>query len=110
MSPKEQRGRKQVAVILSETIVERAKNIVYWTPGVTLAGLVEEGLAKAVERRERVNGGPFEARPAALQPGRPLALRDEVSQKKRAAGSSSDSRGLRRPTPKDRTSNSPKRR
>jgi len=74
MSPKETAGRKQVAVLLAEDIVERAKNLVYWSPGVTLAGLVEEGLRSAVERRERVNRGPYKTRPRALTPGRPVAL------------------------------------
>lgn len=103
MSPKEPQGKKNLAVVISEDIVERAKNVVYWTPGVTLAGLVEEGLEKAVQRRERANGGPFKERPADLQRGRPVALRAIRSEKARAAGSSSDSQGSRRPTPKDRT-------
>lgn len=104
MSPKEARGKKQLAVILPEDLVERAKNIVFWTPGVTLAGLVEKGLRKSVERWERENGGPFKARPADLQRGRPVAERDK-RQKKRAADQSG-SQGSRRPTPKDRTRNS----
>jgi hypothetical protein len=103
MSPKEAPGKKNLSVILTENLVERAKNIVYWTPGVTLAGLVEEGLERAVERRERVNGGPFKTRPSNLQRGRPIALRDVRSKKTRAAAVNSDSQGLRRPTPKDRT-------
>lgn len=72
MSPKEAPGKKQLAVILSAGLVERAKNVVYGTPGVTLAGLVAEGLLKAVERRERANGGPFKARRKDLSPGRPV--------------------------------------
>ncbi len=109
MAPKEAPGKKQIAVVLSEDLVERAKDIVYWTPGVTLAGLVEEGLQRAVERRERANGGPFDARPAQLQSGRPVALRNARTNKKRAAAVNSDSQGLRRPTPKDRLRNSRKR-
>ena len=108
MSPKEAPGKKHLSVILSEDVVERAKNIVYWTPGVTLAGLVQEGLAKAVERRERANGGPYRNRPAELQRGRPVALRD-VSEKQRAAAQSG-SQGSRRPAPKDRSRNTRKRR
>lgn len=108
MSPKEAPNRKQLAVILSSDLVERAKNIVYWTPGVTLAGLVEEGLIKTVERWERANGGPYEARPADLQRGRP-ALDSDSSGKKKAAGSSSGSQGSRRPTPKAQRRNTRKR-
>lgn len=107
MSPKETAGRKGVGVLLPEDLVERAKNIVYWSPGVTLSGLIEEGLRSAVERRERANGGPFKNRPAELQRGRPVAPRD-VHKKPRVADES-DSRGLRRPTPKDRTRNTRKR-
>lgn len=108
MSPKDIPGRKQIAVTLPADIVERAKNIVYWeTPGVTLAGLVQEGLTKAVERWERTNGGPYKARPEELQAGRPFS--SEAADKKKRAADQSDSRGLRRPTPKDRTRNSRKR-
>ncbi len=108
MSPKEAPGRKQLAVILPESLVERAKNIVYWTPGVTLAGLVFEGLRAAVERRERANGGPYDERPEDLQRGRP-AVGPDVGKKKRAAATNSDSQGLRRPTPRGKTRNTRKR-
>ena len=106
MSPKEWPGKKQVAVFLSVDVVERAKNIVYWTPGVTLAGLIGEGLEKAVEQREGANGGPYKQRPHDLPVGRPLV---RENRKKKRAAVQSDSRGLRRPTLKDRTRNSRKR-
>jgi hypothetical protein len=75
MSPKEAPGKKQVAVMISEEVVERAKNLVYWTPGATLAGLVEQGLIVVVERAERRNKGRFSRRPSALKRGRPISPR-----------------------------------
>jgi post-segregation antitoxin (ccd killing protein) len=53
-------------------LVERAKDTVYWTPGLTLAALAEAGLRAEVERHEKKNGGPFKPRGQKLVGGRPL--------------------------------------
>lgn len=56
---------------LPADLMERARNTVFWTPGATMAGLLEEGLRATVERREAERGGPFERRPEAkLRAGR----------------------------------------
>jgi len=65
-------ARQRLAVVISSEVVERAKNAVYWTPGLTLASLTEEALAKALDKLERRNGGPFEPRRGELTPGRPV--------------------------------------
>lgn len=48
---------------LPADLMERARNVVFWTPGATMAGLLEEGLRAAVERREADRGGSFDQRP-----------------------------------------------
>jgi hypothetical protein len=62
--------RERVTVALPREMVERARNSVHWTPGATLAALVEAGIAAELERLEMENGGPFKPRGQALKPGR----------------------------------------
>ena len=47
-------GNKQrLTVQISEDTIERAKNAVYWTRGLTLAQLTEEALEKAIKNLEK---------------------------------------------------------
>lgn len=72
-APSRGSGQKErLTVHVSVEVIERAKNAVYWTPGLTLAGLAENALQKALEGLERAHGGPFDQRRAELKGGRPL--------------------------------------
>lgn len=62
--------RERVTVALPAELMGRARNAVYWTPGATLAGLVEDAVADALERVEQENGGAFRPRSSNLKPGR----------------------------------------
>jgi len=62
--------RERVTISLATELMERARNAVFWTPGATLAGLVEDAVAEAMERMEKERGGAFEPRSQALKPGR----------------------------------------
>ncbi len=53
-------------------VLERVKNAVYWTPGLTLAALAEEALINAVDALEKKNGKKFSTRSEELKGGRPL--------------------------------------
>lgn len=64
--------KERLTVHVTVEVVERAKNAVYWTPGLTLAGLAEDALKKAVETLEKAHGGPFDRRKGELKGGRPL--------------------------------------
>lgn len=66
--PKKQR----ITVQISEEVVERIKNAVYWTPGITLASLAEEAFAAIVNKLEAENGEPFTKRREELKTGRPI--------------------------------------
>ena len=68
-SPKKQR----ITVQISENVIERVKNAVYWTPGVTLASLAEEAFAKAVDQLEKKKGSSFPQRKEELKTGRPIS-------------------------------------
>lgn len=70
---KKPKSRKQrITVQISEEVIERIKNAVYWTPGLTLASLAEEALAKAVDQLEKEKGAHFPKRKDELKTGRPI--------------------------------------
>jgi hypothetical protein len=51
-----------VGVSLDPEVLERARNAVYWTPGLTLTALATTALAAAVDYLEHERGKPFPAR------------------------------------------------
>jgi hypothetical protein len=62
-----------VGVAFDPELLERARNAVYWTPGMTLTGLANLGLSQAVDDLEQRNGGqPFPARAGTMRTGRPI--------------------------------------
>ena len=68
LSPKKQR----ITVQISEEVIDRIKNAVYWTPGLTLASLAENALSKAVDDLERQRDDVFPRRQEELKTGRPI--------------------------------------
>lgn len=70
--PARKTGKDRLTVHLPVDVIDRAKNAVFWTPGLTLAGLAETAFLKALERLEKENGGPFAPRKAELKGGRPM--------------------------------------
>lgn len=64
--------KQRITVQISEEVIERLKNAVYWTPGLTLAALAEEALAKAVDELEKEREAPFSKRKEELKTGRPI--------------------------------------
>jgi hypothetical protein len=67
------RGNKErLTVHVPVELIDQVKNIVYWTPGLTLARLAEEALTKEVEKWEKERGEPFPHRAEELRGGRPL--------------------------------------
>ncbi len=65
-------GKERLTVHLRGEVIERARNAVFWTPGLTLAGLAESAFLKALEKLEKENGGPFPPRKENLKGGRPM--------------------------------------
>lgn len=73
------RGRKKkiaeksrLTINLPVDLIERIKNTVYWTPGITMSSLTEVALKKTVDSLEKENGEPFPQRTEELKPGRPV--------------------------------------
>jgi hypothetical protein len=52
--------------------VERIRDAVYWTPGLTLASLAEQALEEMVARMEEERGEPFPPRAGKIKTGRPV--------------------------------------
>ena len=64
--------KERLTVNLPPELIERARNAVYWTPGLTLAGLAREAQVKALGRMEKENGGEFKEQNGQLRAGRPV--------------------------------------
>lgn len=79
-------AKQRITVQISEQIVERAKNAVYWTRGLTLAQFVEQSIESALMSLEgeaiifddksgeplKQKGEPFPERSEELKSGRPV--------------------------------------
>jgi hypothetical protein len=64
--------RRRVTFHLSVEIMDRARNAVYWEPGLTMTDLAEQGITAAVEKLEKKRGELYPPRPAELKGGRPV--------------------------------------
>lgn len=61
--------KKLIGVRISEDLINKLRNIVYWTDAKSLNWLMEQSLQICVEGLEEANGGPFEQRKRELKPG-----------------------------------------
>lgn len=68
----EKAAKRSLTVHLPVELIDRVKNTVYWTPGLTLTGLAEEALRQVVDALEEQNGAAFPQRDEELRGGRPL--------------------------------------
>ena len=65
-------AKERMTFHLPVEVIERAKNAVYWTPGLTLADLASLALTDAVDRLEKKRREAFPRRKAELKGGRPI--------------------------------------
>ncbi len=63
--------KDRLTVHVTETLIDRVRNAVYWTPGLTLSALIETAGHDAVDALEKKQGGAFPPRRGQLQGGRP---------------------------------------
>lgn len=59
---KSRMSKERVTFCISEETLDRVKNAVYWTPGMTLSAFSEEALIRQVELMEMANGSKFKIR------------------------------------------------
>jgi hypothetical protein len=64
--------RESFSVQIDGELLDRARNAVFSSPGLTMADLMEDALRKAVAALEKKNGGPFPKRKGNLKAGRPI--------------------------------------
>ena len=67
--------KKRVIVTgrMDPDLLDRAKAMAYWTPGLTLSRLIEDSLRRHLEALEKEKGSPAPA-PGPLRYGRPLKM------------------------------------
>ena len=58
--------KKNITIHLPVDLIERARNVVYWSPGITMSALVEKALVDHLNSYDA-----FEDRPNKLKAGRP---------------------------------------
>ncbi len=73
-APANKELRERLTLHLPVSLIERAKNVVYWTPGLTMTDLTAAALVEALVRMERKRGGVFPRRDGGLRVGRPLKI------------------------------------
>ena len=64
--------KERLTVHVPIDLIDRVKNAVYWTPGLTLAGLAEDALRRTVDALEAERGEAYPKRAAELKGGRPM--------------------------------------
>ena len=62
--------KERITFQLPVSINERARDAVYWTPGLTMASLMEEAFVSHLPQTEKTRRTPFPSRGAALKTGR----------------------------------------
>ena len=67
--------KQRLTVTLPSSLLDRLRNAVYWTPALTLAGLIEAAVEAKLQEIESENGEPFPARIQELKGGRPRQIR-----------------------------------
>jgi hypothetical protein len=65
--------KQRFTVSINAESIEKARQAVYYTPGLTLSALVEKAMQTEIEEMERERGTPFpEGEEVKLSVGRPL--------------------------------------
>lgn len=74
-SPAEPRHYRRVTLNLPVDLLDQLRNTVYWTPGVTLTGLIKTALCESLARMEQRHGRPYPPRLGELKCGRPRKMK-----------------------------------
>jgi hypothetical protein len=74
--------KQRLTVSLPAPLMERLRNVVYWTKDRPLVGLVAEAIEDIVTQMEEINGGAFPQRVSPLKPGRRQGKRSPIPVRK----------------------------
>lgn len=64
--------KSRLTINMNVPLIERIKNAVYWTPGLTMSKLVSDACGEELAYLEKKNGSEFKTRKEELRPGRPV--------------------------------------
>lgn len=67
-----QDDKERCTLRLSRDLMDKLRDAVYWTPGLTLGSLAEQALRSCLDEIEEGRGEPFPPRASNLRPGRPV--------------------------------------
>jgi hypothetical protein len=70
----ERSEKERVTFHITKQLIEKARDAVYWTPGLTMAGLAELALRDALDKLEKKRGESFPNREGQLKYGRPIKM------------------------------------
>lgn len=76
-SPRKERTTKQrsnLSANVDAEIMQRVRNVVFYTPGATVTSFVEQALLHEVERLEKERGEAFPQATGKVKTGRPLSM------------------------------------
>lgn len=62
--------KERFNALLPKSLLEKARDIAFWTPQMSLTQLVEEGLRIRIAQIEEQNGGEYKKREGPLKVGR----------------------------------------
>ena len=64
--------KQRLTIHVPIKLIDRIKNAVYYTPGLTMSDFADTAFEKAISLLEERNGGPFQQRTQDLKGGRPI--------------------------------------
>lgn len=67
--------KQRLTVTMPTNLLDRLRNAVYWTPALTLAGVIQTAVESRLQELENQNGEPFPPRVEELKGGRPRRIR-----------------------------------
>lgn len=66
------RGKQPYSFTLPFELVDKLRDVVFWTPGANMSNLAEEALNDLIKRMEAERGEPFPRRTSKIGTGRPI--------------------------------------
>lgn len=69
--PVRPKTRERVSVVLFPDLMETVRDAVFWTPGETIAGLIERAITAEIQAMADARGEPFPKRTRSIRLGRP---------------------------------------
>lgn len=64
--------KKNFSISINYEVLDKIRDIVYWTPGISVSGLIENCLVNLINAMEQERGEQFPKRTGQLHIGRPL--------------------------------------